>query len=41
MVYLAQAALAQLHDNVADFIERTENHPGRKRSAATDCASDR
>ena len=27
MVYLTQEALAQLHDNVADFIERTDNLP--------------
>ncbi|MGD0430426.1 MAG: peptidase S10 [Acetobacteraceae bacterium] len=44
MVYLAHDALAQLHDNVAGFIERTSNLPqkqARPRSPMTDCASDR
>jgi carboxypeptidase C (cathepsin A) len=44
MVYLAQEALGQLHDNVAGFIERTDNLPhrtARTRSPATDCASER
>ena len=44
MVYLAQEALAQLHDNVADFIARTENlasPPARSRPAIAACASDR
>jgi hypothetical protein len=43
MVYLTQDALAQLHDNVADFIERTDNLPAapdRKRTEAARCASD-
>jgi carboxypeptidase C (cathepsin A) len=43
MVYLTQEALAQLHDNVADFIERTDNLPAlpaRKRSTTAGCASD-
>jgi carboxypeptidase C (cathepsin A) len=42
MVYLTQEALAQLHDNVADFIERTDNLPAppdRKRSETARCAS--
>jgi carboxypeptidase C (cathepsin A) len=42
MVYLTQEALAQLHDNVADFIERTDNlpaQPDRKRAATARCAS--
>ncbi len=29
MVYAHQAALQQLHDNVADFIRRTDNLPGK------------
>jgi carboxypeptidase C (cathepsin A) len=41
MVYLARDALAQLHDNVADFIDRTANRPARPRAAKTGCASDR
>jgi carboxypeptidase C (cathepsin A) len=43
MVYLAQESLTRLHDNVADFIERTANlppRPGKTRSATTGCASD-
>ncbi|HEX3996163.1 MAG TPA: hypothetical protein VHX39_33745, partial [Acetobacteraceae bacterium] len=43
MVYLMQEALTQLHDNVADFIERTDNLPApaaRKRSVTAGCASD-
>jgi carboxypeptidase C (cathepsin A) len=43
MVYLTQEALTQLHDNVADFIERTDNLPApaaRKRSVTAGCASD-
>jgi carboxypeptidase C (cathepsin A) len=41
MVYLAHEALTQLHDNVADFIDRTSNQPARPRAAKTNCASDR
>jgi carboxypeptidase C (cathepsin A) len=43
MVYLTQESLVQLHDNVADFIARTDNlpaPPAGKRSATTGCASD-
>lgn len=43
MVYLTQEALVQLHDNVADFIERTDNLPAappRTGSATAGCASD-
>jgi carboxypeptidase C (cathepsin A) len=43
MVYLTREALARLHDNVADFIERTENLPSppvRPRSGMAGCASD-
>ena len=42
MVYLAPDALVQLHDNVADFIERTSNVPGRpvrQRTINPGCAS--
>jgi carboxypeptidase C (cathepsin A) len=41
MVYVTPEALAQLHDNVADFIERTSNsppHPARPRTASSGCA---
>lgn len=44
LVYLTQEALAQLHDNVADFIERTENlpsQPTRRKPGTAECASDR
>ncbi len=41
MVYLTQEALVQLHDNVAEFIERTDNlPPAQKRSTTAGCASD-
>jgi carboxypeptidase C (cathepsin A) len=43
MAYLTQEALVQLHDNVADFIDRTDNlhaTAARKRSATAGCASD-
>jgi carboxypeptidase C (cathepsin A) len=43
MVYLTQEALVQLHDNVADFIQRTDNLPAaasRTRPATAGCASD-
>jgi carboxypeptidase C (cathepsin A) len=42
MVYLTQEALVQLHDSVADFIERTDNLPAptaRKQSPTAACAS--
>jgi carboxypeptidase C (cathepsin A) len=41
MVYLAHDALARLHDNVADFIDRTNNLPprtGPPRQVVTGCA---
>ena len=41
MVYLTQEALAQLHDNVADFIGRTENPPTHPRAGIGGCASER
>jgi carboxypeptidase C (cathepsin A) len=44
MVYVAPDALAQLHDNVADFILRTDNlppPPARPRSGTAACAPDR
>lgn len=43
MVYLTQEALVQLHDNVADFIARTDNlpaPPAHNRSPGAGCASD-
>ena len=42
MVYLTTDGLARLHDNVADFIERTSNlppRPGSPKPADTGCAS--
>ena len=43
LVYLSRDALARLHDNVADFIERTDNlppSPARPKPAAADCPSE-
>jgi carboxypeptidase C (cathepsin A) len=43
MVYVTQDARARLHENVADFIERTSNVPGRPprgKPATAGCASD-
>jgi carboxypeptidase C (cathepsin A) len=43
LVYLKQEALARLHDNVADFITRTDNlppPPGKHQAAAAECPSD-
>jgi carboxypeptidase C (cathepsin A) len=43
MVYLTQDALVQLHDNVADFIERTDNQPStpaRTHPATAGCTLD-
>jgi carboxypeptidase C (cathepsin A) len=44
MVYLTTEALVQLHDNVAEFIQRTDNlpaSPSGANSAKAGCASDR
>ncbi len=43
MVYLTREALAQLHDNVADFIARTDNlppPPARPRAGSAECPSE-
>jgi carboxypeptidase C (cathepsin A) len=44
LVYLARDALARLHDNVADFIQRTANlpsPPAHSKAGSAGCASDR
>jgi carboxypeptidase C (cathepsin A) len=44
LVYLTREALARLHDNVADFIQRTANLPSppvHSKAGAAGCASDR
>jgi carboxypeptidase C (cathepsin A) len=43
MVYVTPGALARLHDNVADFIDRTDNLPpraNRSKPGETGCASE-
>jgi carboxypeptidase C (cathepsin A) len=43
MVYVTADALTRLHDNVADFIDRTDNLPpraGRSKPGETGCASE-
>ena len=44
LIYLTQEALTRLHDNVADFIARTDNLPpprAHAKSGASECPSDR
>jgi carboxypeptidase C (cathepsin A) len=44
MVYVTAEGLARLHDNVADFIDRTDNlppRPARPKSGVDGCASER